>query len=378
MLFVFIKAIACLFCPVIKYKEMESMTGERRSDEMEEKNFRNKINWFTFCFSILVIWVHSYNAFLFLGKTAQAVSLDHLERFLGGRIAQIAVPGFFLISSYLFFRGYSPQVLKRKWTARIKSVLVPYIIWNSLYYLGYVIGSRLPVISGLIGKGRIPFSLTMAVDAIINYTYNYVFWYLFQLILLILLAPFLYLTVKRVWSGILFLVILMTAIYFGKSLPWLNLDALFYYSFAAFAAVHGKTIAEEKWTKKRFAIGVLLFVAGCAIDNINLPGDGIGEVAVTTVMLRLMVPVSLWFMVSEEKLFMAAEFMRNNFFLYAVHFALVRLINKTGASLLPPVPALAFIFFFLMPVFAVVISQLAGCLLKRCAPVVWELLNGGR
>ena len=166
---------------------------------MAEKTFRNKIYWFTFLFSVLVIWVHSYNAVLFLGNTKSAASLVRLERFFGDRIAQIAVPGFFMISSYLFFRGYRPEILMRKWNSRIRSVLVPYIVWNSLYYFGYVIGSRLPYISDVIGKGKIPFGLPETVDAILNYTYNYVFWYLYQLILLILLAPLIYLAVKRVW-----------------------------------------------------------------------------------------------------------------------------------------------------------------------------------
>ena len=145
---------------------------------------------------MLVIWVHSYNAVLFLGNTGAAASLVRLERFFGDKIAQIAVPGFFMISSYLFFRGYKPEILMRKWNSRIRSVLVPYIVWNSLYYFGYVIGSRLPYISDVIGKGKIPFGLLETVDAILNYTYNYVFWYLYQLILLILLAPLIYLAVK--------------------------------------------------------------------------------------------------------------------------------------------------------------------------------------
>ena len=47
---------------------------------MTEKIFRNKIYWFTFLFSVLVIWVHSYNAVLFLGNTGAAASLVRLER----------------------------------------------------------------------------------------------------------------------------------------------------------------------------------------------------------------------------------------------------------------------------------------------------------
>lgn len=38
---------------------------------MTEKQFRNKVTWFSFVFSLLVIWVHSYNAELFLGRTEE-------------------------------------------------------------------------------------------------------------------------------------------------------------------------------------------------------------------------------------------------------------------------------------------------------------------
>ncbi len=76
---------------------------------MEERRFRNKITWFTFFFSVLVIWVHSYNAVLFLGNTRTAYEVDALERFLGDQVAQIAVPGFFshILLSFLpeFYHG---------------------------------------------------------------------------------------------------------------------------------------------------------------------------------------------------------------------------------------------------------------------------------
>ena len=143
-------------------------------------------------------------------------------------------------------------------------------MWNSLYYFGYVIGSRLPYISDVIGKGKIPFGLPETVDAILNYTYNYVFWYLYQLILLILLAPLIYLAVKRVWPGIVFLAILLTGVYLGIDLPFLNLDALFYYSFAAFAAVHEKAVVEGVWSRKRLIAGLVLLAAGCKIGRAHV------------------------------------------------------------------------------------------------------------
>lgn len=160
-----------------------------------------------------------------------------LEALLGDGIGQIAVPGFFMISGYLFYRDFTWRKLGEKWQRRIRSVLVPYILWNFLYYMGYVIASRLPWMCDVVGKGVIPFTLSAAVDAVINYTYNYVFWYLFQLILLILSAPLLYPVLSNPWSAGAFMMFLWWAVAAQVSLPLINADALIYYCSAACLAL---------------------------------------------------------------------------------------------------------------------------------------------
>lgn len=345
---------------------------------MQEKDFRNKIIWFTFIFSLLVIWVHSYNAALFLGANETARGLNWIERLLGDRVAQTAVPGFFLISSYLFFRNFKVEKIWMKWNSRIRSVLVPYILWNFLYYLGYVIGSRIPGMAAVIGKGKIPFDFLTAADAVLHYEYNYVFWYLYQLILLIILAPLIYPLIKKRAGAFIFLSVIFCSIYFGGSLPVLNLDALFYYSFGAAMAVHIKKSAEGSWNLKRFLMGLCFLLLGIIIRDLDFPGSLKGEIAASTVLFRLMAPVGLWLMVSEGILPEPKEWMKHNFFLYAVHFAVVRLINKTGAMLLPPVPALAFLLYLFMPALCVFLSYWIGWFLRSFLPALWRLLNGGR
>ena len=45
---------------------------------MEDRQFRNRIYWITFLVSILVIWVHSFNAELYLGATEAAARAGRL------------------------------------------------------------------------------------------------------------------------------------------------------------------------------------------------------------------------------------------------------------------------------------------------------------
>ena len=113
---------------------------------MTELEFRNKVTWFSFALSLLVIWVHSYNAELFLGYQAATGMVYVLEHRIGEWFGQIAVPGFFVISGYQFYRDFDWGKLKSKWQRRVKSLLVPYIVWNFLYYLSYVTASRIPAV----------------------------------------------------------------------------------------------------------------------------------------------------------------------------------------------------------------------------------------
>lgn len=341
--------------------------------DRNESGFRSKVIWFSFIFSLLVIWVHSYNAELYLGQTPEMEWVYRVEHWLGDWIAQIAVPGFFMISGYLFYRDFTWKKLREKWNRRIQSILVPYILWNFLYYLGYVIGSRIPWMTDVMGKGVVPWNIQSAVNAVINHTYNYVFWYLFQLILLILLAPVLYLVLKKMWSRTLFFGALCGLLICDIRLPLLNADALFYYSAAAALGLSPgmRKIIEQPEGRK--CGGLLVLGAGF----VYWYGLSHGWTA-AFVLCRFLAVSGLWLFVSSDHLPKVREFMRYNFFLYAVHFAVVRFINKAGADLFLPTPAVPLILFFIMPILALLVSTAVGKILRRLSPAVWMLLNGAR
>ena len=105
---------------------------------MGETQFRSKIYWLTFCFSLMVVWVHSYNWELFLGQTLEGNAVALVERIFGESLGQMAVPGFFLVSGYLFFRTFALKGLLGKWGSRVRTVALPYVLWNLLYYAGYL------------------------------------------------------------------------------------------------------------------------------------------------------------------------------------------------------------------------------------------------
>lgn len=340
---------------------------------MGEEQFRKKVTWSTFVFGILVVWVHSYNGELFLGKTAQGLAVDRFERLLGDQIGQIAVPGFFLLSAYLFYRTFDWSRILYKWRSRSYSILVPYVLWTLLYYMGYVVGSRLPFLSKVVGKGTVPLNLSELAEAVLRYKYLYAFWYLQQLIFLICLAPVLYAFLRRFWSGLLFLTAVSWAVWAQADLPLLNEDALLYYGSGGFLALHGKQL-EKAWTGRRCILGVgmigLAFFGFRLAGRYYLPGLAVAG--------RLLAPLGLWMAVDERRLGPVRPWMGCSLFFYASHFSFVRLVNKTAALFAPPSPVIPVALYLLMPVLMVGITYGLSLWMKRYVPGMWRALSGGR
>ena len=74
----------------------------------------------------------------------------------------------------------------------------------------------------------------------------------------------------------------------------------------------------------------------------------------------------------------AREWMKHNFFLYAIHFAWVRLINKAAAAAFPGNQVIALAVFILMPALMTAVSALIGGAMRRFIPGVYYMLSGGR
>ena len=347
----------------------------------------------SFLLTLLVIWTHALNTELFLGEAGKNSAAGLTESLLGEHLAQIAVPGFFMMSAVLFFRNYRPEDTLRKWERRFKSLVIPYFSWNLLYYFGYLIATRAPFLKEITGKEETPFSLQEFLEAALLYKYNHVFWFVFQLILLALLSPLVwYIVQHRVSFTGMFL--LLCAFIFLKADPTpLNADALLYYMTGARAVTalsQAPALASapgrkrEKRTEEAaetdrsreplragliFMITALIFYAVCLFSGNDLP----------LVLSRLMSAAALWtLLLCIRKLPAPRPIMYETFLIYAIHFAPVRLINKSAAALLPGSAAAALLIFLLMPLIVLGIAWIVNSLGERYCPALLHLFTGGR
>lgn len=74
---------------------------------------------------------------------SQIFSQSYISLLCGEIYGRICVPFFFLISGYLFFQRYENTVVsyKKKVGKRVKTMLIPYLLWNLIAYIIYAYGT---------------------------------------------------------------------------------------------------------------------------------------------------------------------------------------------------------------------------------------------
>ena len=230
----------------------------------------------------------------------------------------------------------------------------------------------------IIGKEPVAFNLKELLLAAVYYKYNPVFWYLFQLLLLVLLAPFLYMIIRRKRSGLVWLLLLIFALWKNVSIPLLNLDALFYYSASGYAVLFKEKVEGENTPFQKKIWSAVLIFSWLILWLLGRSGAFLHYTPVHTVLIRFLGVLVLYSILKEIPFKPAGSTVKNSFFLYAIHFPWVRFFNKTGAVILKGNQVTAAVFFLIMPFLILLVSSVAGYLLKYTVPQLYDILSGGR
>lgn len=341
---------------------------------------------------VLVVFIHTVH-----GSTSQIVcslSSDNIYHFITVLISEklgfIAVPTFFFISGYFFFHKspdhYSLDSYRINLKKKFKTLILPYILWNTLYLL-LIWGKSLFV--HRIGSTIYPYEQLILQRPIwMNYTdsLDYPLWYIRDLIYMNLLAPLVYFIVKELKIyGLVFLAIT----YFFQLIPSNDFvpsaSTLFFVTLGAYCGIYQLDVLALTY-KWRRCIGVLFSIL--LITVVCYYGAGWTEYAV-----RLYIPLGI--ITSLQLANFAYEYTSDAlkkrfrgvynyllgavFFIYAahtvyiinwVHAALGRLNLDNGLIRLVP--------YFLTPICTIGVCLVIYQILRTLAPRLLSTFTGGR
>lgn len=337
-----------------------------------------------------VVFIHAYASAVTLAGTtigAETVSpgADLARQLISQELARVAVPLYFSIAGYLFFLTFdgSWQGYRAKLTTRVRSLLVPFLFWNGVTLALYATAQAIPPLAGFFsGKDRPIASYTWFdyLDALFGVTGSpiaYQFWFVRDLMLLVVAAPLLLWLIRALPRATL-AVLLLVWLFDRNMLLRPSEEALcFFYAGALFGARRSALAPLD-----RYGPALLLGFAVLIAADLALPDQGLGKAE-----HRLTIGVgamSAWYAMG---LAANAEWARRGllglapatFFVFAAHEPLLIATRKLLYRLLQPESDAMILLVYLGSVAGVATLCTASYfLLRRLFPQTISLITGGR
>lgn len=381
----------------------------------EDKLISETISLLRFPLTVFVVFIH-YNmgvrGFSLHGVTYGLDAPEWfrcLTAFFSDVLPRTAVPLFYIISGYLFFRGgsFDAGVYRRKLRTRASTLLVPYLLWNVIAVL-VQFSHCLPFLSSVFPNACLmevqltPLRLfrtffdnywnkgilfTPENDGMVSelpYPADVPLWYVRDLMLMMLLAPVIWWLVKRagrwlvVALGILWYLRPVLLPMWGDGWGTMLLDAAFFFSWGAYFGIRGLSPLNESCRLWTVALIYLPIAIADALTkgweyNIFLHKAGIvlGIVAIFYIATRL---------VECGKFGAMASLAGSSFFVFALHTLVMDDIGKVlfTALHLTPSDGILLLLYFIVPSITILFCLTLYLALKRSVPSICRLLSGGR
>ena len=165
------------------------------------------------------------------------------EYFISNGITKFAVPMFFAISGYLFFRTFnlSRKCYGYKLKSRFFSLFIPFVIWTSIAGLFLLaISCFEPFASLPIVNEKINFTRENGIIGVLSWFVNppaFQLWYVQQLIIFTIISPLIYLAIKYT-KGII--IVPFIALWLCDLSYIINSEAILFFMAGAYIAVFQK------------------------------------------------------------------------------------------------------------------------------------------
>ena len=294
-------------------------------------------------------------------------------------IPRISVPLFFFISGFLFFLksdSFSFSQYKQKIHRRVRSILIPYIIWNLLAVFFYIVKKNM-------AGESCDLALTDWILAFWNFKGMYTpaclpFWFIRDLMVLFILSPIIYKAIKvlRVYA-----LLILTGCWL--SLFWvhlfeLNCISVYFFTLGAYASINHVNfiyIAHQcsLWCKVIFLLSGFGILFSMQYDwsvyllNINILAGLICCIDLVSSLIRANKCKVNHFLES------------STFFVFAFHIILLDiLVNWVGKIAIPQSDLALILVYIAIPTFTVLTCLFVFYFLQKFFPRMTAVITGGR
>ena len=291
-------------------------------------------------------------------------------------IGSIAVPIFFFISGFSMFRNYKPSLYPKKLKSRIKTILIPYLIWNIISLLFCIFYTYTPLSNFISGRELFNPTIENILKGIFLYKYNFQFWFLYDLIIYIILTPFFHLTISKKWLGILFGILFLILPIFAESFLNINFYFTIFYFLGCFFGKYYLKLFSSPTTNKISIYSGILFISLIIIKLLSIYNT-IYLPTIISQIISIILLISAW---SFSDLFIKKlkqyKFTNEYFPIYTLHTYFLAVIIKIIYLIFPKTSLMLFINEISSSTLTVIIVTFIAIFWHQKLPRLYEFMFG--
>lgn len=314
----------------------------------------------------------------------QNIFLDIVEYVSQREIGDIAVPLFFFISGFLFFYkvNFTLGVCKIKLRKRIRSLIIPYILWNTLWLIFSLVCYLLfPTMLSSVKESFDDFNIFSLVDGYIGYCkgpFLAPLWFIRDLMFINLFAYPLFYLLKNYDYVLVPLLLALFMLKIGYETSYIGSRSWSMYALGAWFSINKKNILCELHPYKMWIIAgfIMLIIVRALLHFNNMETTIVGQIELLLGLFGLILIAAIC--VEKMSYTYAERCAKASFFVYASHMFVINLPNKLWVCLLPVNALTASIVQLAIPILVSISLYYVFIFLRNLIPNHIGILIGGR
>lgn len=286
-----------------------------------------------------------------------------------------AVKIFWMLSALLFYRNYSKVNMVAKYKSRAKSLIVPYFSWNVISMCLFGIIGVVPLLANQLNTLE-PFTFTLnnVVLGLFHHKYNMIFWFIFELIILVGLSPVIYLCLKNKIVGLICIglfYIFSPYIFVSDTIIRGGMSWIFYL-IAAYFGIHWFKYSTLRTTSSISYLCILLVIV------LNFLQIRFHDIRLLSDVLTLLSCFFIWIGSNAFLTIFRNWMIGISMFIFAIHFNIDMIVSKLVIKLIPDFAESLSISFLVAWSLTLLLSIAIALLCKKYFGKLYVVLNGGR
>lgn len=367
-----------------------------------DKLISEVIKFLRFPLIVCVVMIHSHFQNISMGGLDYGFDIQtypiycNISFFLSKIISSIAVPLFFIFSGYLFFKNvssFTPEEYFKKLHKRIRTLLMPYIFWNIVVILIYLVAQTI-MPNMISGNNKLIADYTTIdwIKAFWNYHNEmpicYQFWFIRDLMVVVLLSPIIYFAIKKIRFFFVLIMGIIWLLNINTGITGVSITAIFFFSIGALFSITQYDIIcfLNKIKFLGYIMSFILIIVEMCLYNyrgsIDLFFSDIQSIMLYKLCTLSLIVSCLNITVTLLRggLLKTNEFLYDsNFFIYAYHTMPLVLFLKLIIRFLNPTSDIHItLVYFIVPIITILFGLMFFAVIRRIFPRFTRFITGSR